>query len=290
MKAAGIIAEYNPFHRGHQYHIRQTRRITKAECILAVMSGNFLQRGEAALYDKWTRAEMAVLGGADLVLELPAAFACNSAEYFAKGAVSLLEGLGGIQYLSFGCEVEDVVLLRQAAALLAEEPEAWKESLRKSLKEGESFAKARWKATQAFLSQKNGQEPFCLSGGPEVQERLFYALQQPNTILAVEYMKQLIRQKSSIEPVLIRREGSGFHEEAIVPGTFASAKAVRNALKQGTPVSALTGVLPQTTIQTALRYLKTSYPQRPRKSGRNPFRLGGDREQGGKGCSAGRVL
>ena len=120
--AAGIIAEYNPFHRGHQYHIEETKRRTNAKYIVVAMSGDFVQRGEPALFSKALRARMALLSGADLVLELPAPFATGSAEDFALGAVSLLEGLGCVSFLSFGSESEDLGALTEAARILAEEP------------------------------------------------------------------------------------------------------------------------------------------------------------------------
>ncbi|MBR6503428.1 MAG: nucleotidyltransferase family protein, partial [Firmicutes bacterium] len=106
MKAYGIIAEYNPFHNGHRYHIEETRRRTGCDAVAVVMSGDFVQRGEPALLDKWTRAEAALRCGADLVLELPAVFACSSAEHFAFGGVGILEGLGVPDGISFGAEAD----------------------------------------------------------------------------------------------------------------------------------------------------------------------------------------
>ena len=115
MKVAGIVAEYNPFHNGHLYQLGQTRRITEADFVVAVMSGNFLQRGEPAMVNKWERSRMAVINGADLVLELPFAFACNHSGMFARGAVEILNGLGLVTHLSFGAEEPDLTVLLKIA-------------------------------------------------------------------------------------------------------------------------------------------------------------------------------
>ena len=138
MKTAGIIAEYNPFHNGHAYHIAETRKRTGADYIIVVMSPDFVQRGEAALLDKWSRTRCALEAGADLVLQLPAWNAVGSAEYFAEGGVSLLSHLGICDLLSFGCETEFPELLRKAAAFFSmdTEPEPYREILRQKLKEG----------------------------------------------------------------------------------------------------------------------------------------------------------
>ena len=119
MNNVGIIAEYNPFHNGHLYHLQETKKLGQADHVVVIMSGNFTQRGEPALYDKWTRAEMAVRNGVDLVIELPFVFACNNAEYFAMGAVRILNGLGCISHLSFGSESGELEGLLKVADLLA---------------------------------------------------------------------------------------------------------------------------------------------------------------------------
>ncbi len=149
MKAVGIIAEYNPFHNGHQYHLRESMRLTGADASVAVMSGNFVQRGEPACLEKWVRAEMAVKSGVDLVLELPFVYAVNSAEFFAKGAIRLLEGLGCVEAVCFGSEEGNLDQLSAAAAILAEENGEFRTELKKKLDTGMSYPKAR----SAVLSQ-----------------------------------------------------------------------------------------------------------------------------------------
>lgn len=175
MKVLGIIAEYNPFHNGHRHHLEQSLAVSGADCSVAVMSGNFLQRGEPALWDKRIRAKMAVTCGIDLVVELPFAFACNNAEQFAFGGVSLLSGLGCVTDLAFGCE-GDFETLFAAARRLAFEDDSFQSALASGLDKGLSFPAARTKA----LAECGLEEGAAL-------------LTQPNNILAVEYMKQCIR-------------------------------------------------------------------------------------------------
>lgn len=247
MKGVGITAEYNPFHKGHQYHIAETRRLTGADCVTVVMSGDFLQRGEAAMYNKWARAKMAVLGGADLVVELPAPFASNSAEFFAWGAISILEGLGGIEAVSFGCETDELDYLQQAGEILEEEPAQWKKSLVKYLDQGLPFARARWKATEAYLKQWGLDD--------ERRRGILQTISQPNGILAVEYIKQLKRKESAMRPVAVKRLGSGYHQDRL-SGGLPSAKGIRQAMKQGTEASRLTEYLPFETVEVIQAYLQ----------------------------------
>ncbi|MFQ9151713.1 MAG: nucleotidyltransferase family protein [Blautia sp.] len=176
MKVTGIIAEYNPFHQGHAYHLSRARELTGADRILVVMGGNFMQRGEPAIIDKYTRTEMALRNGADLVLELPAASATGSAEYFAEGAVELLDASGVVNELCFGSELGELEPLEKAAELLLEEPEDYQELLRTELKKGKTFPEARETALSAFLPEQS-------------------LLASPNNILAIEYIKALKRRK-----------------------------------------------------------------------------------------------
>ena len=143
MRATGIIAEYNPFHNGHKYHLETSRKLTGADYTVVVMSGNFVQRGVPALLSKYDRAGMALRNGADLVLELPAFYACGSAEYFALGAVSLLDKLGVVDSLCFGSECGDIDALSKAGRFLADEPEEYRLRLNALLEQGHSFPTAR---------------------------------------------------------------------------------------------------------------------------------------------------
>lgn len=219
MKVTGIIAEYNPFHQGHAYHLSRARELTGADRILVVMGGNFMQRGEPAIIDKYTRTEMALRNGADLVLELPAASATGSAEYFAEGAVELLDASGVVNELCFGSELGELEPLEKAAELLLEEPEDYQELLRTELKKGKTFPEARETALSAFLPEQS-------------------LLASPNNILAIEYIKALKRRKSSIRPLTIQRLGSYHGEDGQpagaphtvsgnLPESFASASTIR---------------------------------------------------------------
>jgi len=203
MKAVGIIAEYDPFHAGHAYHLGKAREESGADYVVVVMSPDFLQRGQPALIDKWVRARMALEAGADLVLELPVRSAVASAEFFAAGGVRLLDSLGCIDALSFGCESTDsFALLRRAAHFFAgEEPGEYRTLLREKLRLGVSFPKAR---AQAFARILTASGTDC--GASE--EEILSLLSQPNNILAIEYQKAILRQNSSMQILPVRRLGS----------------------------------------------------------------------------------
>lgn len=216
MRAVGVICEYNPFHNGHAYHLAQARALSGADYVVCVMSGSFTQRGEPALTDKWARARMALAGGADLVLELPFAFACAQAERFARGGVSLLASLGPVTHLSFGCEAQSLPLLQRAADALSQETPAFRERLGAALAQGCSFPRARALA----LGE-------ALGGGPGVQN----ALRQPNFALALEYVRALRLLAPDIQPLPVVRAGGGYHDAALSP--LASATAIRLAARRG---------------------------------------------------------
>ena len=211
MKVLGITAEYNPFHNGHKYHIEKSREMTGADCVVAVMSGNFTQRGEAAILDKWERSRLAVENGVDLVVELPFIYACSKAHSFAEGAVDILKGLG-VHMISFGSESGEISNLYEAAANLIIGSEKIEEARERHMKSGISFAKAGEIATAEVL----GEEAAKL-------------MTEPNNILALEYLKRLIFWKErghDIEPVTVKRHGSGYFEENSEKG-FAGASVIR---------------------------------------------------------------
>lgn len=220
-RIVGIVAEYNPFHNGHLYHLTRALELSGAFGSVAVMSGNFVQRGEPALIDKWRRAETAVRNGVDLVLELPFMYAAGSAEYFASGAVRLFDALACVTHLAFGCEEGELAPLAEAANVLVAEPPAFKEGLRAALSAGRSFPRARAEA----LRRAAGDAPARLLGFP-------------NNILAVEYLKQLILIGSRIEPVAIKRAGAGYFD-ADPSARIAGASAIRNMLLTGETDEAL---------------------------------------------------
>lgn len=228
MNTIGIIAEYNPFHNGHQYQLEQIRKLTGADYIVIAMSGNFVQRGEPAVYDKYTRTRIALSAGADLVIEIPALFAASSAEDFAACGVSLLEQLGVVNGLCFGSECGEIPPLMQAAKILAEEPEEYTAPLKQYLKQGKSFPQARLQA----LTKVNETAAETIFSLPEL-------LSSPNNILGIEYLKALHRRGSSIQPFTIRRQGHSYHDSDITEA-FASATALRKAIAESGPAAFLT--------------------------------------------------
>lgn len=225
MKTVGIIAEYNPFHTGHAHHLKTARQQSGADFAVVVMSPDFVQRGEPAVFDKYTRTRMALLNGADLVVELPVCYACSSAEYFARGAVTLLEKLGVVSTLCFGCETADAALLQSTASVLAEEPKAYQNFLKRELRRGLTYPQARMEALRLYREQIC-REDSVLS--PEL------SVSTPNNILGVEYCKTLYRLSSSIEILPIKREGSAYNS-ASLEGSFCSSTAIRKALASGSP-------------------------------------------------------
>ena len=220
MRTVGIIAEYNPFHMGHRYHIAQAKKRTGADYCVIVLSGNFVQRGEPAVFEKSLRTEAALRCGADLVLELPVPFATGSAEDFASGAVALLSRLGTVDDLCFGSEWGNEELLKDIARLLVHEPEGFQTALLEEMKKGLTWPQARI-AALSRLGHLTGEEAQILS--------------LPNHILAVEYLKALLRQNSSIRPLAVKRRGRGYHDCRIDPaqeGEMASASGLRALLKE----------------------------------------------------------
>ena len=204
LQATGIVAEYNPFHNGHLYHVQETKRLTGLP-VIAVMSGSFMQRGEPAILSKWQRASLAIAGGVDLVVELPTAFSLRSAQFFAQGAVQILNATGCVSHLACGVESPELDFTAIAAAITA--PQA-QERLKALLNKGLGYAAA------------------CAQVLPE------FGLTTPNDILALEYCKAL--QNTNIRPLFIKRHDRGYNSTEITVGTntLASATAIRQALRQ----------------------------------------------------------
>lgn len=211
MKVLGITAEYNPFHNGHKYHIEKSREITGADCIVAVMSGSFTQRGEAALLDKWERSRLAVENGVDLVVELPFVYACSEARIFAEGAVDILKGMGA-QTISFGSESGELSALSALSESLVSRSGEIDEARARFMQKGNSHAKAGELACREVL-------------GNEAAELML----EPNNILALEYLRRIFYWKErgqAIEPLTVRRYGSGYLEEN-GPAGYAGASVIR---------------------------------------------------------------
>ncbi len=231
MKTVGLITEYNPFHNGHAYHIEKAKMLTGADRVIVVMSGDFVQRGAPAVMPKHLRAESALLSGASLIIELPVCFATGSAEYFAQGAISLLNRLGCIDSICFGSECGDLHLLKEIAQLLADEPIEYQAALKQALKEGASFPAARQEALNIY------------------SDKYSEILASPNNILGIEYLKALAKIHSKIEPFTIKRIGAGYHDMDI-DGQFSSATAIRSDIYQLTDVNSSSESIPLTHIQT----------------------------------------
>jgi predicted nucleotidyltransferase len=213
-RVLGIIAEYNPFHNGHLYHIAKSKEETGAQYVVAVISGNFVQRGNTSIVNKWTKARMALLNGADLVIELPTVYSISSAENFAEGAIKILNSLGIVDTLSFGMEAKDISTLNNIANVLYSEPKEYVTILSHELKKGNSFPKARENALMMYLNDI---------------KRYANIMAGSNNILGIEYLKALKRTKSTINPVGIKREKVLYNDKYIVD-EFASATAIRKML------------------------------------------------------------
>lgn len=244
MNITGIIAEYNPFHLGHAYHLAEARRMTNADFIIVVMSGDFVQRGEPALFNKYLRAQMALENGADLVLELPAPFATAGGEDFAGGAVAILDKLGVITHLVFGSESGELSDILSAAKLLENESKETSILIRQGLKKGLSYPAA---VSQAFQTAGHVTT--------DCTPKIIQTLSMPNNLLGVEYCRALKRRSSSTTPVTIKRLGSYHANDLAVSGlspregidhspvgnaaVYASASAIRQTFMGSSPTDAL---------------------------------------------------
>ncbi len=233
MKVCGIVAEYNPFHNGHLYQLNKAREISGADAIVAVMSGNFLQRGEPAFMDKWTRAAMAVRAGVDLVIELPTYYATASAEDFAFGSVKILSDLG-VDTLCFGSESGDIEALTKVATTINQDSPAYRQILHAQLDLGQSYHKAREMAVASVI-------------GTEIEYTA-------NDILGIEYIRALQRLNSKTKAVAIKRIKSDYLE-ADIHSDIASATAVRHLFKQRQiDWEMLKNVVPPSSYQTIYDY------------------------------------
>lgn len=250
MKIAGLVVEYNPFHNGHLHHLKRSMELTNATHSIAVMSGNFLQRGEPALFDKFKRAEIAVSNGVDLVVELPTLFACQSAEFFAHGAVSLLNSLNCIDSICFGSEEGNIDLLLEISKILIDEPDEFKSILKEKLDEGILFATARSTALYEYISRNN-----ILN---LKEEKLHDILSSSNNILGIEYIKSLLKHKSSIAPYTITRIQSSYNSNTI-SSNICSATAIRESLRKGNSLSEISSVIPLETLNLISKHIDNGF-------------------------------
>ena len=211
----GIICEYNPFHNGHLFHLNESKKITNSDYSVAVISGNFTQRGEPSIVSKWIKTEMALKCGVDLVLELPTIYSISSAENFAYGAIKILNSLDIVDYLTFGSECGDITILDDIVQVLIEEPKAYRTLLSHELSTGISYPKAREKALLMYLAN---------------MRRFANILSSPNNILGIEYLKSLKKQNSTIQPITIKRHESDHNNNIFTSSShFASGSAIRSA-------------------------------------------------------------
>ncbi|MEF3328634.1 nucleotidyltransferase [Oceanobacillus oncorhynchi] len=240
MEACGLIVEYNPFHYGHQYHLKQAREKTDADCIVAVMSGNFLQRGEPAIMDKYNRAKAAILGGADLVVELPYVYAVQHSDYFAKGAIDMLYH-SGVSAVCFGSEAGIIDSFSDAYQLQKEHQNQYESFVKKYLNKGHAYPDA---ATKAY------QHIFGISDILDVS--------RPNNILGLSYVRAIKDAHYPIKPITIKRIENNYHDTAIT-GNIASATSIRKeVLNNPTASKAAAEAMPETTSDILQSYKHAS--------------------------------
>ena len=213
-RVLGIIAEYNPFHNGHLYHIKQSIEQDNSDSVVCVVSGNFVQRGNTSIIDKWTKTKMAIANGADLVIELPTVYATSSAENFAEGAIKILDELGIVDSISFGMETSDISILNNIANVLYQEPKDYVTMLNHELSKGISYPKARENALMMYLNDI---------------KKYANVLAGSNNILGIEYLKAMKKLKSPLKPIGIRREKVFYNDDFIIDD-FASATAIRKMI------------------------------------------------------------
>lgn len=247
MKTVGIIAEYNPFHNGHAWQLAKAKELTGADYVVIVMSGNFVQRGLPAIMEKSLRTEAALLCGADAVIELPVHYASASAEYFASGAVSLLDRLGVVDFLCFGSECGDISVLSELSDALLAEDMAFKTLLKKRLKEGASYPQARIDALRTLSPQS---------------ESLISLLNYPNNILGVEYLKALKKRNSRIRPCTISRTGSAYHEKSL-DGPYSSALAIREFISGENNICSMKEQIPSAAYRLMTQQFQKTFPILP---------------------------
>jgi predicted nucleotidyltransferase len=247
MKLCAIICEYNPLHFGHWYHIQKAKELSGCDGVLCIMSGNFTQRAEPTITDKYVRASMALNAGADIVVQMPTAYACSSAEIYALAGIKIANSFKNVTHISFGCECENSELLKELANYLADEPEEYKEALKKYLDEGNSIVLSRQKAIEQLVKE----EKVTFSNITEAVD----ALHQPNNILALEYLKALKRTNSKIEPVFVARGCSDYHSEDI-NGKDTSATAIRSRLLKKEKVRSVKRLMPKFSYELLKDHLK----------------------------------
>ncbi len=235
MKICAIICEYNPLHYGHLYHIEKAKELSGCDTVMCIQAGNFTQRGEPAVANKYVRSRMALEAGADIVVQIPTAYSCSSAEVFALAGVKIAESFPEVTHIAFGCETENYELLKEIAKFFSDEPKEYKEKLKKFLAEGNSLPVSRQKAIEELI--KEDKVEFS-----EITETI-NILSKPNNILAIEYLKALYRTKSTIEPVFTTRSNSDYNSVDL-NGKDSSATAIRTRLLSKGKVRSIKKLVP----------------------------------------------
>ncbi len=244
MKVAGIIAEYNPFHNGHSYHINKVKELTGADYIVVVMSGDFTQRGIPALINKHSRCKMALMSGADLVLELPTYYSTGSAEFFASGAIALLDKIGIIDSICFGSECGDIRILNDIAEILTNETEQFAETIQAKLRQGLSYPLARAEAIGELIPDSYAHVE---------------AMRSPNNILGFEYIKALKKRNSDIVPLTNFRMGAGYHDR-MLSENMSSALSIRQSLLENNTLEMIESSVPPYVYATMQKHFLRTFP------------------------------
>ena len=224
-KILGIIAEYNPFHNGHKYHLEESKKKSNSDYVVAVITGNYTQRGSCSIINKWQKAKMAKENGIDLIIELPVIYSISSAENFAYGAIKILDSIN-VSNLSFGVECESLETLSKIANILYNEPSEYKSYLSTELSAGLSFPKARSNALNRYMNSD-----------------ITKIINSPNNILGIEYLKALKRINSKIEPFIVTRQETN-HNDKNIKENFASSSSIRNYINTNTNYDLLKSVMP----------------------------------------------
>jgi len=247
MKICAIICEYNPLHYGHLYHIQKAKELSGCDAVMCIQAGNFTQRGEPAIVNKYVRSRMALEAGADIVVQIPTAYCCSSAEIFALAGVKIANSFENVTHLAFGCETENFELLKEIAKFFANEPKEYKEKLKKFLDLGDSLPVSRQKAMEEMMKE----DKVVFS---EITETL-NILTKPNNILAIEYLKALYKTKSKIEPIFTTRSNSDYNS-ADLNGKDSSATAIRTRLLTKKKINSIKKLVPSFTFELMKDELK----------------------------------
>lgn len=236
MRSSGIVVEYNPFHNGHLYHLKETKKLTRSEIMIAVMSGHFLQRGEPALVSKWARTKMALQSGADIVVELPYAFAVQKAERFALGAIHILHALK-CKSVCFGSEAGEIAPFHHTYRLIHDHQDRYNRFVREFVKEGMSYPSALSAAYQKLNSNVQTVD-----------------LSKPNNILGYHYVASAIDLNCDLEMFTIKRKSADYHDESFTHDSIASATSIRNSLENKDDLEMVRPYMPEGSLSELMNY------------------------------------